>query len=701
LAAPSDNETRAALEHCAHEPVHTPGAIQPAGCLICLDDAYTRVTRVSANIDAFLGVDAVQALSRTPGELLGARLMGRIRRDLTDRDRMPSPLGTTRQIDGDVRRYRVFAYRSGTQVVVEFERQGRGHHDRLLSLVNDWLSRFAQAHSVDVLLDMLVEGVRGMTGYDRVMVYQFDPDWHGAVVAESRTAAAGSFLGHHFPASDIPPQVRRLYDVNPVRMVADATAAAVPLVPADGDGHGHGEPDLSPGVLRAVSPVHLAYLHNMGVQAAFSIAMHGSRDLWGLVAAQGLRPRPLAPSVRDAARTLVQMATQRLFLLKARDRADFLEGVRVSRGPLSDTRGRLRRPGEIIREHGGDWLSLFGASGCALVHRENTSGIGRVPDEARLDRIVGWLNAEHQGSGVWHHRRLGHTGLAGLIPREEACGLLAVPLPLGEIAAGWLLLFRPETIESVRWAGNPAKAVVDDNGRAGLSPRQSFETWLQEVVGRSAPWTELERHAATDLAEDLAVAVSGREIAIINDRLRREHEALAEANARLRDLAHTDSLTRVWNRYRIEAAIDVELNAADRYSRPCALVLFDVDHFKRVNDTHGHEAGDRVLVGIAGLVGRILRNTDHLGRWGGEEFVVLATNSRLEDAVRLAERLRSGIEAIDFGDVGRITASFGVAACTPDDTRRALVDRADRAMYRAKEGGRNRVVSAAAPESAT
>ncbi len=676
--------------------MHTPGAIQPAGCLICLDDAYTRVTRVSANIGTFLGVDTAQALSRTPRELLGARLMGRVRRDLTDSERMPSPLGTTRAIDGHTRRYRVFAYRSGTQVVVEFERQSHGHHDRLFSLVNDWLSRFARAHSVDALLDMLVEGVRCMTGYDRVMVYRFDPDWHGAVVAESRTAEAGSFLGHHFPASDIPPQVRRLYDINPVRMIADATASAVPLVPADSDGHG--EPDLSPGLLRAVSPIHLAYLHNMGVQAAFSIAMHGSHDLLGLVAAHGLRPRPLPPAVRDAARTLVQMATQRLSLLQALDRADFLERVRVSRGLLSDMRGRLRRPGEIIREHGGDWLSLFGASGCALVHRDNTIGIGRVPEEARLEGIVGWLNAEHQGSGVWQHRRLGHTGLAALIPREEACGLLAVPLPLGEIAAGWLLLFRPEIVESVRWAGNPAKAVVDDTGGAGLSPRQSFETWLQEVAGRSAPWTELERHAATDLAEDLAVAVSGREISIINDRLRREHEALAEANARLRDLAHTDSLTRVWNRYRIEAAIDAELNAADRYRRPCALVLFDVDHFKQVNDTHGHEAGDRVLVGIAGLVGRILRSTDHLGRWGGEEFVVLATNSRLEDAVCLAERLRSGIEAIDFGEAGKVTASFGVAACVPDDTRRALVDRADRAMYRAKEGGRNRVVSEGSPE---
>ncbi len=678
--------------------MHTPGAIQPEGCLICLDDAYTRVTRVSANIGTFLGVDTAQALSRTPEELLGARLVGRVRRDLADSERMPSPLGTTRKIDGHVRRYRVFAYRSGTQVVVEFERQGHGHHDRLFSLVNDRLSRFARAHSVDALLDMLVEGVRRVTGYDRVMVYQFDPDWHGAVVAESRTAEAGSFLGHHFPASDIPPQVRRLYDINPVRMIADATAAAVPLV--SGDGHGHGEPDLSPGVLRAVSPVHLAYLHNMGVQAAFSVAMHGGRDLWGLVAAHGLSPRPLAPAARDAARTLVQMATQRLSLLQARARADFLERVRVSRGLLSDTRGRLRRPGEIIRERGGDWLSLFGASGCALVHRDNTIGIGRVPDEARLERIVGWLNDEHQGGGVWQHRALGHTGLAGLIPREEACGLLVVPLPLGEIAAGWLLLFRPETVESVRWAGNPAKAVVDDDGRAGLSPRQSFETWLQEVAGRSAPWTELERHAATDLAEDLAVAVSGREISIINDRLRREHEALAEANARLRDLAHTDSLTRVWNRYRIEAAIDAELNAADRYSRPCALVLFDVDHFKQVNDTHGHEAGDRVLVGIAGLIGRILRSTDHLGRWGGEEFVVLATNSRLKDAVYLAERLRRGIEAMDLGEVGRVTASFGVAACMPDDTRRALVDRADRAMYRAKEGGRNRVVAEAPPEPA-
>lgn len=141
----------------------------------------------------------------------------------------------------------------------------------------------------------------------------------------------------------------------------------------------------------------------------------------------------------------------------------------------------------------------------------------------------------------------------------------------------------------------------------------------------------------------------------------------------------------------MEEAIDQEVAVAERYGRPCALVMFDIDHFKRFNDTWGHDAGDEVLVTVARTVSTFMRDAGLAGRWGGEEFLVLAANTSLEGATRLAERLRAAIAGLEIRDYGSVTASFGVAVYREGDQRRGIVKRADPGLYAAKEGGRNRV----------
>jgi len=297
---------------------------------------------------------------------------------------------------------------------------------------------------------------------------------------------------------------------------------------------------------------------------------------------------------------------------------------------------------------------------------------------------------------------LGHERLTADLALDGACGLLAVPFPLGEARRGWLLLFRPEQLETYAWVGLPdagleaacpSEAAPDD----ALPNEQNllgrlFSQWQEEISGHSGAWERIERLAARDLAEDLAVMSSAQQITRLYASLRQEQQALAEANRRLKHLAHHDSLTRVWNRYRIEQAMDAELTAAERYARPMALLLFDIDHFKRINDDHGHEMGDRVLTVLASEVESTLRGCDYLGRWGGEEFVVLATSSDLDAGLGLAERLRQRIAAMAIpGLPCRVTVSIGVAAWRPGDTRKSLLTRADDAMYRAKEAGRDRL----------
>ncbi|MGI9048051.1 MAG: GGDEF domain-containing protein [Rubrobacteraceae bacterium] len=156
-------------------------------------------------------------------------------------------------------------------------------------------------------------------------------------------------------------------------------------------------------------------------------------------------------------------------------------------------------------------------------------------------------------------------------------------------------------------------------------------------------------------------------------------------------LAQTDSLTGVSNRRRIEELLEQETERAERYDLPLSLITFDLDDFKQLNDTFGHDAGDAVLIETARVIGTCMRASDRFGRWGGEEFTIVAPETPVEDAWQLADRVRTTLERHDFETRVNLSASFGVATYRPGDNVGALVKRSDLALYRAKALGKNRV----------
>ncbi|MGH3146839.1 MAG: GGDEF domain-containing protein, partial [Rubrobacter sp.] len=173
----------------------------------------------------------------------------------------------------------------------------------------------------------------------------------------------------------------------------------------------------------------------------------------------------------------------------------------------------------------------------------------------------------------------------------------------------------------------------------------------------------------------------------MRDRLREAQVAADDLAA----LAQTDALTEVSNRRHIEALLESEMERSSRYGSPLSFITFDLDNFKQINDAFGHDVGDAVLVEVARLIEPHLRSGDHLGRWGGEEFVILATGAPVESAWHLAERVRTTIEGHAFGPEARLSASFGVAMYRQGESASMLVKRSDVALYRAKTRGKNRV----------
>ncbi|WP_457640738.1 GGDEF domain-containing protein [Persephonella sp.] len=160
---------------------------------------------------------------------------------------------------------------------------------------------------------------------------------------------------------------------------------------------------------------------------------------------------------------------------------------------------------------------------------------------------------------------------------------------------------------------------------------------------------------------------------------------------KFRIMAEIDPLTGIYNKSKFNQLLQLELERSKRYGRPLSLILFDIDYFKKINDTYGHQAGDYVLKTLAQIVSSNIRATDYFARWGGEEFVILAPETDIEGAQILAEKIRKTIEEYPFDTVGKVTSSFGVTEASLKDTPDSFVKRADVALYKAKDRGRNRV----------
>lgn len=183
-----------------------------------------------------------------------------------------------------------------------------------------------------------------------------------------------------------------------------------------------------------------------------------------------------------------------------------------------------------------------------------------------------------------------------------------------------------------------------------------------------------------------------KSINIFINKLHKSHEELSAAKKELEGLYVTDRLTNVYNRVKIDEIIEIELKKKKRYVHTFSIILIDIDYFKLVNDTYGHLIGDAILKEFAAILKENVRNTDYVGRWGGEEFMIISPQTDQSGALSLAEHLKSKIAEFHFTTIGKKTASFGIATCTEEDDIQSLIDNADKALYRAKENGRNQVV---------
>lgn len=484
------------LASCDREPIHLLGRIQPFGFLLAVSMDWM-IQHVSANIGDYLGCDA----AALPGEHLSAVLPASALHSIRGRLQVLAfNDGTERlfgcDLLGNNRRFDVAVHVAGASIVIEAEPSGQDQAVNPGALVKSMIARVQKTPTLEALYRECVRQLRGITGFDRVMLYRFGETGAGTVIAESVKSGVDAFLGLHYPASDIPVQARALYVRNQIRIISDIDDVAVPILPPVGP---DGSPlDLSLSLLRSVSPIHIEYLRNMGVRASFSISVVIGGQLWGLLALHHHAPRHLALEMREAAELFGQMVSLIIEgrIYDERRKAEDAARARHDRliGKIVASTGSI----EAIADFADELMEIVPCDGLAIWAKGEGRLVGRTPAEDDLPGLTRFLNRA-AASRVYATDALGAVHPPAEEYRMRAAGVLAIPI--SRSPRDYILFFRRELVQTVEWAGDPNEAKRLEPGPNGprLSPRKSFEAWRETVNGRSLPWTESDSKAAEAL----------------------------------------------------------------------------------------------------------------------------------------------------------------------------------------------------------
>ncbi|BES70151.1 hypothetical protein RE428_11690 [Marinobacter nanhaiticus D15-8W] len=790
------------LTNCDREPIHIPAAIQPFGALVVVRIEDFRVVQASANVEELLGrpVDAV--LESHLLELIGSDNFDKLQQELHSNE-LHSLRPTTVRLNSHGGDCNVFYVRQDPLLIAEFEvREEDGLSERgfwdegemPFGAIND-------CGDTDTLCRLLVREVRRLTGFDRVMAYRFDTDWHGEVIAEARNERYHeTYLHHHFPATDIPAQARKLFAINRLRIIPDASYTPVPVMPASNPVTG--KPlDMTHSMLRNSSPIHLEYLENMGVGASLTISLMENERLWGMVTCHHVSARHVPHSIRLRCKVLGELASHTIAALEHRS---FVHDENLRKLDEARVREHLLEANSVeqgVARAQSDLLAFLQASTVVVRLRGEATLVGQPLPDAELHELFKRMELEAGPGLVSQTRELGALDVRFEHLADQASGVMLVRLSdYGDA----LLVLRREKVESRIWAGNPNKPQMKDPD-ARIHPRKSFENWLETVRGQSARWTRLDVNMALDLRrlilereeqikrahaeealreselryratfeqaavgvahvamdgkwimvnqkicdtlgysrdelytrtfqqithpDDLAADLEQLErlekgeietysmekryirkdgnaiwanltVSLIRDRNQRARYLIAivediatrkTAEERNRYLANHDTLTGLPNRAYFSDRIHEAIAHAKRDQGQFALMLLDLDRFKQVNDTLGHDIGDLLLKEVAARLQSSIRETDVVARLGGDEFAIIQSHlaSNLSPG-RLAEKIVTELARPYLLDGTEIHSGTSIGITIyPDDAEDPvrLFKNADLALYRAKDSGR-------------
>jgi len=523
------NEFEVDVTNCDKEPIHILGKIQGHGFLIGVDREDQLIRYISENTASYINDDPTKYLGKHIDEIEARMNISNYVEKLNISKMIILGVGNGfenmnpfyLEVDGEA--FNLIIKNADAILLLEFEPCSIKGEFNIQKTIGRSISTILAESGLHSMLKTAAFEIKKIIQYDRVMIYQFGEEGHGVVVAEEKNSDLKPFLGMHYPASDIPKQARELYKINLTRILADVDMDC----PAILSNKGQNTPlDLTHSVLRAVSPIHIQYLKNMGVAASFSISLLSHGELWGLIACHNYSPKFIDYKAREAAKLIGQILSPALEYRLGEEDIDKFEVINQSVNTLLKY---IEKESDIVSALTSNAVTInnvCSSSGAVLVFDEKIISIGLTPGQNEVKEIVKWVIDNSQEMVFYTHR------FPTMYPAAEkysdfASGLFACILSreLSEM----ILFFKPEQKQSIIWGGNPEKAVeVASDGSLQLSPRKSFDKWTEIVRYSSAKWNRGEIGALINLREQVIYQINRKanEIRQLNERLKLAYEEL-------------------------------------------------------------------------------------------------------------------------------------------------------------------------------
>jgi light-regulated signal transduction histidine kinase (bacteriophytochrome) len=486
------NQRNRDAEFCGKVPLHQTNMIQPHGVLLIVAKENLNILQVSENINAILEKPA----SEVAGMPLSDYIPAEQTKLLQDRFAQPIegkiPITFSFTAHGVLKKFLALVQAQPDYYILEIEASSGGTaEDSFISVYQELkfvIAAIEATATIEEAARLTVNELKRISGFDKVMVYQFDTDWNGTVIGEAMEPEMDSYFGLKFPASDIPKQAREMYRKNPYRFIPDVAYQPVRLYPVLNPVTG-GFTDLTDSNLRSVAGVHLEYLRNMRVAASMSTRIVKDEQLWGLISCHHRTAKPLSYQMCSLFELLSNIISAKVASLEQRKEYLFKSEMHALYSKLVERVYNSPSLSEGLYEQQHELLKLLNADGVAVVLENEVQTFGTAPATSQVEDLVFWLQTNSVNK-LYHSSNLPGVYEGADAYATDASGLLA--LPVQPERGAYILAFRPEAVRDVAWGGNPDEAITFEPDGKRYHPRNSFRMWKKTVQNNAIPWNKEE-----------------------------------------------------------------------------------------------------------------------------------------------------------------------------------------------------------------